>query len=239
MKLMVVFAVLLVLLVLLWFMKLGGRVEYGEEGLRGRIRIGWFYFTVFPPPKLVKRLMDRPQRPKKEKKTPKEEPEEESAEEPTQGRRRLLERVKKTASQAGDYLTGGEGGELGVILRAIPEVFAILGDTVRRLCVEELTVHYTISGRHDAAGAAIQYGVIYTTGGAVCTLMDQFVTVKKRSVGARVDFSSEESRVWLCVDLSYRFGDLVIIVIHVLKEFVMVRNRLMNVRQEEAENEAE
>lgn len=235
MKFLIAISIFMVLSLLLWFMKLGGRVEYGEQGFRGQVHIGWFYITLYPVPELLQKLLNRPQKekkkkPKKKKKQSPKKPAEKKEEKP---KKSVLQRLKKAASQAEDYFSGGDGGELGVVLRAIPDIFAILGETVTRLCVEELTVHYTIPGRHDAAGAAIQYGVVYTTGGAVCTLMDQFVTVKKRSVGAMVDFNEDKAKVWLCVNLSYRMGDLMIIAFHALKEFIKIRNGLQEAKNKQ------
>lgn len=205
--------VILILLALLCFLKMGGRVEYGADGIRAQIRLGLIYYTVFPRPQ-------KPQKKKKKKKASakaKAKPKQEKKQE-LSTLQKLLKMSKKYAGQAGDYLSGGSGGELGVILDALPELFAILGDTISRIIVEEMTVHYTIPGRYDAAGAAIQYGMVYTTGGAVSALMDQYLTVKKRSIGALVDFNEEKAKVYVCLNLAYRFGDLVIIAIHVLKE---------------------
>lgn len=232
MKILIALAIFALISFLLWFMKLGGRVEYGEQGFRGQVHIGWFYITLYPVPKLLQGLLNRPKKEKKKsKKAAPKKPKPQKKKKPKEsGAQKLLHRLKKAASQAEDYFSGGDGGELGVVLRAIPEIFAILGETVSRLCVEELTVHYTIAGRHDAAGAAIQYGMVYTTGGAVCSLMDQFVTVKKRSVGAVVDFNEEKPKVWICVNLSYRLGDLMLIAVHALMEFVKIKNGLDEVK---------
>lgn len=218
----IVLMVAAALLVLLWNLRLGGRVEYGENGLRVQLRIGLLYITLFPRPKKAKKK-------KKPAKKPVEPP---KPKEESGGLKKLLEKTRKLAGQAGDrFLKGEEGGELGLVLDAIPEVFELLGETVSQLCVEEMTVHYSIPGRHDAAGAAIQYGLVYSTGGVVCTLMDQHLTVKKRSVGAVVDFNEEKTKVFIRLNLSYRFGQLVSIAVHALKKGIKFWKRYQTLQE--------
>ncbi|MCQ2443770.1 MAG: DUF2953 domain-containing protein [Oscillospiraceae bacterium] len=237
----IVLIVILILLVLLWNMKLGGRVEYGEEGVRVQIRLGLIYYTVFPRPKKEKKK--KPQKAKKKKK-PKKKPAAPKEEKPKESAlKKVLKNTKKYAGQAEDYFSGGSGGELGVILDAIPELFAILGDTIHRLIIDELTLHYTIPGRHDAAGAAMQYGIIHSTGGAVWELLEHNFTIRDRSVGAWVDFQEEVAKVWIRVNLAYKFGDLIIIAFHVLKEGIKVligwRKATKQSKKAEAEEAAE
>lgn len=217
----IVLIVILILLILLWNLKLGGRVEYGEDGVRVQVRLGLIYLTVFPrPPKPEKPDKPKKEKKKKEKKKKSQKSDEDQPKE--SALQKIIRNTKKYGGQAQDYFSGGSGGEVGVILDAIPELIAILGDTIRRLIIDELTLHYTIPGRHDAAGAAMQYGMIYSTGGAVWELLNRCFTIRKHSVGAQVDFSEETAKVWARVNLCYKVGDLFIIAFHLLKEGIKV-----------------
>jgi hypothetical protein len=103
------------------------------------------------------------------------------------------------------------GGYLSLAMELAPEVLSLVGTAVKRLRVEELTLHYTIAGRWDAAGAAVQYGSVYATGGVLYPLLEQGLDVRRCSVGAEIDFQEENPRVYVCLNLSYQVWEALLL----------------------------
>lgn len=224
MKILLLVLLILVLLgVFLWFLRLGGCVIYSEGGVLVRVRIGPLYLTVFPGKKPKKKRTKKKKTGKKkagkkksgtnqkESKTPKKKAKRSIAD-------RILGRPAPAEGEASE-----RGGDLQLLLDALPDIFEVLGEAVRTLRVEELTLHYTIGGRNDPACAAVQYGAVFATGGTVGALLNQHLTVKKQSVGAVVDFTAPESKVYACLNLSCTVGQLAVIGIHALKKLLKIR----------------
>jgi hypothetical protein len=115
------------------------------------------------------------------------------------------------------------GGYLSLAMELAPEVLSLVGTAVKRLRVEELTLHYTIAGRWDAAGAAVQYGSVYATGGVLYPLLEQGLDVRRCSVGAEIDFQEENPRVYVCLNLSYQVWEALLLGIKALKIYLKVQ----------------
>ncbi len=203
----IVLLVLLAFLVLLWFTRLGGRVEYSEAGLTAALRVGPLYVKVYP---------------RKKKKPAKKKPEAEENKKKQSGKKFGKKKKHPTEKQAAE--SQKSGGRLDTVMNLLPDVFQLAGEAVRKLRVEDLVLEYTIAGRHDAAGAAVQYGTVYATGGALYGLLEQHLDLKNCRIGAEVDFNEETPKVYACLNLSYRTGQLVVIGIHALKVYLKLNH---------------
>lgn len=117
------------------------------------------------------------------------------------------------------------GGALQFVLDHIQELLDLAGQAVHRLRVDELTIQYTIAGRWDAAGAAMQYGSVYATGGVLYPILAQQLRVKRWQVGADIDFAEEIPRVYLCLNLSYQVWELLLLGILALKLYWKLRKK--------------
>jgi hypothetical protein len=115
------------------------------------------------------------------------------------------------------------GGYLSLAMDLAPEALSLVGTAVKKLRVEELTLHYTIAGRWDAAGAAVQYGSVYATGGVLYPLLEKGLDLRKCSVGAEIDFQEENPRVYVCLNLSYRVWEALLLGIKALKIYLKVQ----------------
>ncbi len=214
------------ILFLLGFLRLGGRVIYSEEGVRVQVRVGAFHVTVFP------RGKKKDEEPETDKEDEEERPVDKvwnKIEAGINKAEELLNKKKKPKNpkssdkpknpkKKGKKKPGKpkitKGGLVKTALKLLPDIFAILGDTVHKLRVDEVYLRYTIPGRKDAAGAAKQYGIIYATGGVVWEVLDKFLTIKSARVDADVDFTSEEARVYILAELSFTIGQIVAIGVH-------------------------
>lgn len=227
MKILLLALLVLVLLgMFLWFLRLGGCVIYSENGVLVRIRIGPLYLTVFPRKKEPKKMPGKKRAGKKKSKKQKSGTTKKKSKKAEQKpKRSIADRILgRPAPGEGD--DSGRGGDLQLLMDALPDLFELLGEAVRKLRVEELTLHYTIAGRNDPACAAVQYGAVFATGGALGALLNQHLTVKKQSVGAVADFTSTETKVYVCLNLSYTLGQLVVIGIHALKKLLKLRKNV-------------
>jgi hypothetical protein len=243
----VVLLAILLLLVLLLLMRVGGKVEYTDTGLSASVRAGPVYVRVYPrkkkkkaakkkedappAPQQASEAKEPPKKPSSAKKAPtKAAPEEASPpkqEKPQQKKAPGAEEVPKGQPSPSDRPPEERktplGGYLSLAMELAPEVLSLVGTAVKRLRVEELTLHYTIAGRWDAAGAAVQYGSVYATGGVLYPLLEQGLDVRRCSVGAEIDFQEENPRVYVCLNLSYQVWEALLLGIKALKIYLKVQ----------------
>lgn len=276
----VVLLVLLGLLVLLLLLRVGGKVEFSDEGLSVRVRVGPVYYRVYPkkqkkkPAEELKPVTSTAKKAEEAQPPPAEKPggepsapapgeqkpdegaeqpvraepsaggeqpvseeqpaaaqappaaqtEGKSADSPPPGRKaKPSKRRKKAAKQPKE--TGKTGGRLELAMALAPDLLKLLERVVHRLRVDELTLEYTIPGRWDAAGAAMQYGIVYSTGGVLCPLLSQNLRVKRLNVGAEIDFQEEIARVYVCLNLSYQVWELLILGLRALRIYLKLKKR--------------
>lgn len=196
---------ILLVLLLLSLLRLGAEVSYGAKGLSLRVRLGQLRFTLYP----------RKQKPEKKQKTKKKtakgtqkgksstpktpKPEKATAPKPEQqvNKAQTEEKAKK-------------GGLPLPLMDLISLVMSAAAGTIARLQIDTLEVGYTIAGKEDPAGAAIQYGLLCAgEGGLVPVLENSFYRIKRRDIRAKVDFEASTSLIWLRLALSIRLGQLI------------------------------
>lgn len=132
-------------------------------------------------------------------------------------------RKKPTKRPVTEQSQSKTGGKLELAMKLAPDLLKLAGSAVHKLRVDELTLDYTIAGRWDAAGAAIQYGTVYATGGVLYPLLEQSLTIKRFHVGAEIDFQEEIPRVYVCLNLSYRVWQLLVLGVGALKLYLKLK----------------
>lgn len=180
--------VILIVLAVLWLIgliRLKGFVEYSEEGVLAQLRVLWFKITLFPP-KPQKDVTPKPKKPKKTKKPkkPREKPKDE---------RSLAEKV---------------GGLWSLFRDAVPMVCQAAGRLLRKLRIEELTLHLTWAAE-DPAEAALGYGAGEAALATVWPMLERTFDIRRRDVGIAVDFTRAKPVIYVRALLSFTVGQLV------------------------------
>lgn len=226
---------ILLALFLLSLLRLGAEVTYGETGLTFRVRVGQIRITFYPRKKRTRRKRKKknseqaaskpaakPVRVEKPQQTGFTDSGPSSKKTSGQKKAALSQpKVKpaapqtdKDGKQTENTATEAEeaekkGGLPLPLMDLISLVLEAAAGTISRLQVDVLEVGYTIPGKEDPAGAAIQYGLICAgEGGLVPVLENSFYCVKRRDIRARVDFESATPLIWLRLALSIRLGQL-------------------------------
>lgn len=216
---MTVLRVVLIVLLALWLIgliRIKGFVEYSEKGVLAQLRVLWFKITLFPPP-------PEKEKPKKEPKPPKPKNPKKPKPEKPKDERPLGEKV---------------GGLWSLFRDAVPLVCGAAGKLLRRLRVEELTLHLTWAAG-DPADAALGYGAGEAALGAVWPLLDRTFDIRKRDVGIAVDFERTSPVVYVRALLSFTVGQLVSLgVVYGCKALALfLRHRPKRTRPSKAETD--
>ena len=203
----VVLIVLLILVLVCYLIgriRIGGIVEYSEEGVLAKLRIGPFKWQLYPS-KPKKKAASKQKKTKHKKEKGKEKKKKKTAPSTKPGKK------KQKADQKAEETKepSKRGGQLALLKELLPLGIQALGDFKRKLCIEELTLHYTISGRWDPAGAAVLYGRLCAGGGAVAALLENNFTIKKRHFSVWVDFTLEHALIYAKAALSFTLGQLI------------------------------
>lgn len=199
----IVLLVLLIVVLLCWLIgsiRIGGIVEYSAEGVLAKLRLGPVKLQVYPP-KPKKKTASKKKAQKKQKK---------KAEKAKKADKKRETAKKKENQKAEKSQTPSKkGGQLALLKELLPLGIQALGDFKRKLRIEELILHYTISGRRDPARAAVLYGRLCAGGGAIAALLENNFTIKKREFVVWVDFTLEHALIYAKANLSFTIGQLV------------------------------
>lgn len=106
-----------------------------------------------------------------------------------------------------------QGGKLQLLLNLIPVGLKALGEFKDILRFDELTLEYTIPGKYDPCGAAMQYGTIAAGSGPVARLLDSQLKIRRRRVTAFVDFCASEALIWAKLTITLSLGDVLLLVL--------------------------
>lgn len=185
-------------------LRLGGKAAFGEDGLRLQIRVGPFFFRVFPPSggsaeekprkKRRKKRKKRRQPPKRAKKSPAKQPKKKKS-------RALRERLDKVLPFLYDHLS---------------ELLRLLGYVLAQIRVDELYLRYIIAGQADPAAAALLYGRLCAAGSALEALLPHPRNIHRRELRLWVDFTAAHAEVELRLALSVTVGQIVCITVKLL-----------------------
>ena len=69
----------------------------------------------------------------------------------------------------------------------------VLGDLRRKIRLNELTLHVRFGAGDDAAKTAIRYGRAWALIGMVMPHMERIFVIKKRDIGAELDYNEKEN----------------------------------------------
>lgn len=211
--LLIVLLVVVALLLLIGCIRVGGVLEYAEEGVLVQLRIGPVNIPIFPPKRKKGEGKEGRQKRPGKKKT-KEDRKPKGEKEPPRRKR---------------------GGRLAQLQTWLPLGIEALGKLKRYVRIDELFLDYTISGRSDPARAAILYGRLCAGGGAVAELLERHFDVRSRRFSARVDFMAEHALVYAKLSLSFTIGQLVYMALSLgWKAVGIYRNANQNRKQEVA-----
>ena len=175
---MIVLLVIVAVLVIIAFLRLGAVVRYDEDGL---------FVSVFAGPIRITLIPHR----KKE----------------SEGKKKKR-RKKKETDEAEDKDEKKQGGTVRKLLDIISAVSECLRRLRKRLSVDELTLRYCAAGGQDPAKAAMSYGYTNAAAGPVLGLLERMFRIKKRSVSTSVDFAAEEPLVFAKLKLSLSVWEL-------------------------------
>ena len=186
------------ILTLLAVLPLGVSVRYNAEGPLVRVILGPVKLKVFPAsPK---------KKPKKEKK--KEKPSGEQ--EPAKQTKPLPEPPQPPKPEKGkDDKTGGS------LLDFIPLVklgINFLGDFRRKLRINNLQLKLILAGG-DPCDLAVNYGKTWAGVSNLMPMLERWFVIKKRDIEVECDFTTSETLVYACLDLTITLGRIISMVV--------------------------
>ncbi len=193
MKAVIILLLILLILFLLGQIRVGGRVEYSQEGMKAWLRIHGVPVLLYPGPKPGDGAKAAEKKRRKEEKAAKK-------------------RAKKAKKEESKLETEEEqpkkmGGTAQLVLQLLPVVVEALGALKRRIRIDRLVVHYTAGG-DDAAKVALTYGKLSGAAGIIVALLNNHFQVKRQDVTMDVNFLAEKSTVYLDAELSLKTGQI-------------------------------
>ncbi len=178
-----IIAAVVVVLLLLGFIRVGGRAEYHAGGLIVTLRVMGIPIRIFP---------QKPKKKGKKKRTEKK---------AAKAGKKPVARERKEPS----------GGTVRLLLTLLPDILDMLGRLSRHIRIQPLEIDYTVPGGEDAAAAAIQYGRLSAACGGVLPLIENHFDVRQRRVRLGVDFQAQEPVIAVRAGLSISLGRLLAI----------------------------
>ena len=183
----IILAVLLLLVLLAFVVRLGVLVGYDDSGFRVKVRVGPQYIQTFP----VART------PKKEAK--KKEKQEKKAE-------------KKKAKKEKKKDAGPEGRDIGGLLDMALELLPVLVDAasrfLRKLQIDDLTIDVTWA-EEDPADTGTHYGQGWAVMENILSYLEANFIIKHRHAALYVDFLAEKPRIVIRAVLSLTVAQLI------------------------------
>lgn len=197
MKAIIILLIVLLILFLIGQIRVGGQVEYTQEGVKAWLRIHGVPILLYPRPGKKEKPGDQEKAARKKRR--KEE--------------KAAKRKAKKAKKGGEAAENGEepsekrGGAAELVLQLLPVLLEALGALKKRIRVDLLVVRYTAGGE-DAAKTALNYGRVSGGAGVIVALLNNNFKVKKQQITMDVDFLAERSTVYLDLGLSIKIGQL-------------------------------
>ncbi|MBQ4641276.1 MAG: DUF2953 domain-containing protein [Oscillospiraceae bacterium] len=130
---------------------------------------------------------------------------------------------KKTGAE--DEKTGGSLKDFEPLLRT---VLAFVGDFRRKLKVKRLELQLVLAGE-DPCNLAVAYGRAWAAVGNILPQMERIFVFKKRDVDVGCDFTSENTRIYVRVDLTIALGRLLYLLVkyglRAFKEYQQIKTQ--------------
>lgn len=125
------------------------------------------------------------------------------------------EKVGETGTSGGKE----KGGALSNVLPIVRLVVDFLRDFRRKLRVRNLVVHAVLAG-DDPCDLAVNYGRGAAALGGLIPLLEQALVIQKRDIQIVPNFTADQTRVVVRLELTVTLGRLVILCCHHGKRFV-------------------
>jgi hypothetical protein len=219
MTLVLVLLGIVLLLFLIGQIRLGGRVEYSQEGVTAWIRICGISKQLFPKPTLT--------RSQEEKAAEKKRKKEEKARRKKEAKAKKSSEKKKT-TESQEKTEKKPGGSLELVRGLLPVIIQALGGLKKRIRIDRLIVHY-VAGGTDAAQVAISYGKLSAGAAGIVALLDNNFKVKRQEVTMDVNFLAESPTIYLDAGLSLTVGQILYLAVRYgiasLKVFLRQRRK--------------
>lgn len=183
-------------LFLLSRVRVGGFAEYSGEGLLAKLRVGPFFYTLYP-------VKPKAKKEKKEKKK---------------------EKKKKGKPKPEGAPSAKPGGTVELLRRYLPMVPVALRGVRRKIRVDLLRLDYTAAAA-DAAEAAMAYGRANAAIGMILPVLENNLKVKERRVRTAVDFGASAPTVYIHAALSMTIGQGVTLSVRLLLLFLKLTLR--------------
>ena len=196
---MIVFAIIIIILIILAFLRVGVACEYCDSGVLANLHIGPLTYKVYPVDEAKK---ERKSKRKEEKAKKKKEKLKEKA---------VEEKEKKP-------------GTMAQLKDLLPTIFTALRRLKHKLTINELTIHY-ISAGEDAAKTAIRFGMFSTFNSILIPFFENNFKIKKRDFQTAVNFMVTEPYVYIRARLSLAIWEIVYIGWVFVKYFIKVQSK--------------
>lgn len=188
------------ILTLLAILPLGVSVIYNTDGPLVRLIAGPVRLTLFPTKKKDKKEKPKKEKPKKEAKT---------------GGQKQKEPSQK-------------GGSFTDFLPLVQLALNFLGDFRRKLRVKRLELKLIMAGG-DPCDLALNYGKAWAAVGNLMPHLENLFVIKKRDVEVECDFTEDDTRIFLRLDITITLGRLLALVvvygIRAVSEFFKITNK--------------
>jgi hypothetical protein len=220
MTLVLVLLGIVLLLFLIGQIRLGGRVEYSQEGVTAWIRICGISKQLFPKPTLT--------RSQEEKAAEKKRKKEEKARRKKEAKAKKSSQKKEKTPKTEEKTEKRPGGSLELVRGLLPVIIQALGALKKRIRIDRLIVHY-VAGGTDAAQVAISYGKLSAGAAGIVALLNNNFKVKRQEVTMDVNFLAESPTIYLDAGLSLTVGQILYLAVRYgiasLKVFLRQRRK--------------
>ena len=216
----VLLCVILLLILLAVFFRLGVLIGREPAGFFLKIRLGPWYLPIFPRKKDPEK-----ERKKKEKKSAKRKKKEE----------------KKAKKPPKPKKQPNIPGILGLVSDLLPVLEDAAGMFFRRLQIDELALDLTWSGE-DPADTAIRYGRCWAATESALALLENLTVIRKRQIAIRWNCQLEKSLYYGRIGLSVTVAQLIVVgtvfLVRGVKAFLPHRKNLFKPRNDPVPAEA-
>lgn len=184
------------ILAALAILPLGVSARYDSDGARVQLILGPVKLTLYPRPE---KKSPKKEREKTEQQGDAPEPEAKSEEDSPQPGASRKER--KTPEEKP---VGGSWKDFVPLIRL---AMKFLGDFRRKLRVRELQMKLILAG-DDPADLAVNYGRCWAALGNLMPKLERFLKIQKRNLEVECDFTSENTLIFVRVELTILLGRL-------------------------------
>ncbi len=176
----ILLAVLALLILLSFVLRVGVLAGYSKEGAFVKIRVGPGYIKVYP----LEKDPEKEQKKKEKKAEKKAKKAEKEAKKPPKPKKKI-----------------DPGGALGMVRELLPVVDDAAKKFGKKLQIDELDVILTWAGK-DPADAAIRYGQAWAVAENLMSFLENCFVIKERQVEITVDFYREKPLIYIQAGLS-------------------------------------